>query len=226
MTGAGSPPPAAGKGLVEAAHFCYLVAHVPFGHYTVKTDHLALLGSSHRYVVFWGWEWEGCFPGDWFSPCWVSRFPFSCVNSATASPLFWVFSMQGSGQGGAQWVLHHTSRGPQAPVLLPRTVLLCLWGVLCPSDHWVAPWLHDQRSPLLTCLSSQGGLPLCYAALGLSQSRPWAELEIGGSLCLLLTPLHWLGAQATPSPTCYLFFAGHHIGLFTQKDLNNPIGSK
>uniref|UniRef100_A0A673UVN1 Protein transport protein sec16 n=1 Tax=Suricata suricatta TaxID=37032 RepID=A0A673UVN1_SURSU len=37
----------AGKGLVEAAHFCYLVAHVPFGHYTMKTDHLALLGSSH-----------------------------------------------------------------------------------------------------------------------------------------------------------------------------------
>ncbi|CAO2637365.1 Protein transport protein Sec16B [Lemmus lemmus] len=37
----------AGKGLVEAAHFCYLTAHVPFGHYTVKTDHLALLGSNH-----------------------------------------------------------------------------------------------------------------------------------------------------------------------------------
>uniref|UniRef100_A0A8D0JKV7 Protein transport protein sec16 n=1 Tax=Sus scrofa TaxID=9823 RepID=A0A8D0JKV7_PIG len=37
----------AGKGLVEAAHFCYLMAHVPFGYYTVKTDHLALLGSSH-----------------------------------------------------------------------------------------------------------------------------------------------------------------------------------
>ncbi|XP_006867162.1 PREDICTED: protein transport protein Sec16B [Chrysochloris asiatica] len=38
----------AGKGLVEAAHFCYLVAHMPFGYYTVKTDHLTLLGSSHR----------------------------------------------------------------------------------------------------------------------------------------------------------------------------------
>ncbi|KAI4563470.1 hypothetical protein MJT46_019826, partial [Ovis ammon polii x Ovis aries] len=38
----------AGKGLVEAAHFCYLMAHVPFGYYTVKTDYLALLGSSHR----------------------------------------------------------------------------------------------------------------------------------------------------------------------------------
>ncbi|XP_074164548.1 protein transport protein Sec16B isoform X1 [Sminthopsis crassicaudata] len=37
----------AGKGLLEAAHFCYLMAHMPFGHYTVKTDHLVLLGSSH-----------------------------------------------------------------------------------------------------------------------------------------------------------------------------------
>ncbi|XP_043820638.1 protein transport protein Sec16B isoform X2 [Dromiciops gliroides] len=37
----------AGKGLLEAAHFCYLMAHLPFGHYTVKTDHLVLLGSSH-----------------------------------------------------------------------------------------------------------------------------------------------------------------------------------
>ncbi|MBZ3887469.1 Protein transport protein Sec16B [Sciurus carolinensis] len=37
----------AGKGLVAAAHFCYLMAHEPFGLYTVKTDHLALLGSSH-----------------------------------------------------------------------------------------------------------------------------------------------------------------------------------
>ncbi|KAM7054103.1 protein transport protein Sec16B isoform 7-T12 [Molossus nigricans] len=42
----------AGKGLVEAAHFCYVMAHVPFGHYTVKTDHLALLGSSHS-QEFW-----------------------------------------------------------------------------------------------------------------------------------------------------------------------------
>ncbi|XP_016049201.2 protein transport protein Sec16B isoform X1 [Erinaceus europaeus] len=42
----------AGKGLLEAAHFCYLMAHVPFGYYTVKTDHLALLGSSHS-QEFW-----------------------------------------------------------------------------------------------------------------------------------------------------------------------------
>uniref|UniRef100_A0A1U8BR35 Protein transport protein sec16 n=1 Tax=Mesocricetus auratus TaxID=10036 RepID=A0A1U8BR35_MESAU len=37
----------AGKGLVEAAHFCYLMAQAPFGHYTAKTDLLALLGSNH-----------------------------------------------------------------------------------------------------------------------------------------------------------------------------------
>ncbi|XP_054977196.1 protein transport protein Sec16B [Sorex araneus] len=37
----------ASKGLVEAAHFCYLMAHVPFGYYPVKTDPLVLLGSSH-----------------------------------------------------------------------------------------------------------------------------------------------------------------------------------
>lgn len=37
----------AGKGLVAAAHFCYLMAPVPFGHYTVKTDHLTLVGSNH-----------------------------------------------------------------------------------------------------------------------------------------------------------------------------------
>ncbi|XP_044530826.1 protein transport protein Sec16B [Gracilinanus agilis] len=38
---------ATGKGQLEAAHFCYLMAHMPFGHYSVKTDHLVLLGSSH-----------------------------------------------------------------------------------------------------------------------------------------------------------------------------------
>ncbi|XP_015744071.1 protein transport protein Sec16B isoform X1 [Python bivittatus] len=36
----------AGKGLIEAAHFCYLMANVPFGHYRVQTDYMVLLGSS------------------------------------------------------------------------------------------------------------------------------------------------------------------------------------
>ncbi|XP_067388672.1 protein transport protein Sec16B isoform X2 [Emydura macquarii macquarii] len=44
----------AGRGLIEAAHFCYLMANVPFGQYGVKTDHMALLGSdpSQTFVQF------------------------------------------------------------------------------------------------------------------------------------------------------------------------------
>ncbi|XP_029473750.1 protein transport protein Sec16B-like isoform X2 [Rhinatrema bivittatum] len=37
----------AGKGLIEAAHCCYLMANVAFGHYNVRTHSLILLGSSH-----------------------------------------------------------------------------------------------------------------------------------------------------------------------------------
>ncbi|XP_074858745.1 protein transport protein Sec16B isoform X1 [Carettochelys insculpta] len=36
----------AGRGFIEAAHFCYLMANIPFGHYGVKTDRMALLGSD------------------------------------------------------------------------------------------------------------------------------------------------------------------------------------
>nr|XP_021401582.1 protein transport protein Sec16B isoform X2 [Lonchura striata domestica] len=38
----------ASKGSVEAAHFCYLMADVPFGYFGSKADRMALLGSSHR----------------------------------------------------------------------------------------------------------------------------------------------------------------------------------
>ncbi|NXX47643.1 SC16B protein, partial [Tricholaema leucomelas] len=38
----------AGKGAVEAAHFCYLMADIPFGYFGSKADRMALLGSSHR----------------------------------------------------------------------------------------------------------------------------------------------------------------------------------
>ncbi|NWY49605.1 SC16B protein, partial [Chionis minor] len=38
----------AGRGAVEAAHFCYLMADIPFGYFGVKADRMALLGSNHR----------------------------------------------------------------------------------------------------------------------------------------------------------------------------------
>ncbi|KAM6264823.1 protein transport protein Sec16B-like isoform 4-T5 [Spheniscus humboldti] len=38
----------AGRGAVEAAHFCYLMADTPFSYFGAKADRMALLGSSHR----------------------------------------------------------------------------------------------------------------------------------------------------------------------------------
>ncbi|XP_041889877.1 protein transport protein Sec16B-like [Corvus kubaryi] len=38
----------ASKGAVEAAHFCYLMADIPFGYFGAKADRMALLGSSRR----------------------------------------------------------------------------------------------------------------------------------------------------------------------------------
>lgn len=37
----------AGRGAVEAAHFCYLMADIPFGYFGAKADRMVLLGSSH-----------------------------------------------------------------------------------------------------------------------------------------------------------------------------------
>ncbi|XP_077188604.1 protein transport protein Sec16B isoform X2 [Paroedura picta] len=42
----------AGKGFTEAAHFCYLMGNVPFGHFGVKThQHLVLLGSNQSQAL-------------------------------------------------------------------------------------------------------------------------------------------------------------------------------
>ncbi|NXA42102.1 SC16B protein, partial [Eudromia elegans] len=38
----------AGRGLTEAAHFCYLMVDIPFGYFGEKANCMALLGSSHR----------------------------------------------------------------------------------------------------------------------------------------------------------------------------------
>ncbi|KFZ67429.1 Protein transport protein Sec16B, partial [Podiceps cristatus] len=38
----------AGMGAIEAAHFCYLMADIPFSYFGAKADRMALLGSSHR----------------------------------------------------------------------------------------------------------------------------------------------------------------------------------
>lgn len=39
---------AASKGLIDAAHFCYLMAQVGLGVYTKKSTKMVLIGSNHR----------------------------------------------------------------------------------------------------------------------------------------------------------------------------------
>lgn len=39
---------AASKGLIDAAHFCYLMAQVGLGFFTKKSTKMVLIGSNHR----------------------------------------------------------------------------------------------------------------------------------------------------------------------------------
>lgn len=158
---------------MEAAHFCYLMAHVPFGHYTVKTDHLALLGSSHRYVTFWG---EGTFSRGLFQSLLSFTAPFlifSCESELPPVPSSGVFG-RGLGKELAHGCSSHRRGlcGKQRPV-----------GVLCASGHLVTPWLHDQGLSLIHV--SVRALPLaCCLALG-SPGQNWKVEEV----CLASAPL-------------------------------------
>lgn len=62
-------PRAASKGLVHAAHVCYLTASVPFGGFMQKADRLVLLGSSHR----------------WAAPAWIGHLSFLHLLSVSES---------------------------------------------------------------------------------------------------------------------------------------------
>lgn len=135
VTGA-CPPPAAGKGLVEAAHFCYLMAHVPFGYYTVKTDHLALLGSSHRYVIWGKGNRKDVFWG------------ISLALVGLHSSIFWCeFQLPPVPSSGV--VFCRARRCPAGAASHHQVAFRGNWCpcvVLCTSGHLVAPWVHDQGS--------------------------------------------------------------------------------
>ena len=126
-------PPTAGKGLVEAAHFCYLMAHVPFGYYTVKTDYLALLGSSHRYASLLGdREWGGRLPGDWVSPSWVSWLPFSMVSCEFSAAADGFSAQVGSGLRDARKSAASHCQGSSGPDLAPGSYELGPVGCIVP----------------------------------------------------------------------------------------------
>ncbi|KAM6199871.1 protein transport protein Sec16B-like [Sarcoramphus papa] len=73
----------AGKGAVEAAHFCYLMADIPFGYFGVKADRMALLGSNH-------WR-SPSLPGRRLSSGWKSSSTASSYDSLnpSCSPSRW-----------------------------------------------------------------------------------------------------------------------------------------
>lgn len=71
----------ASKGLLDAAHFCYLMAQVGFGVYTRKTTKLVLIGSNHRFGFFFlmqNWKLNG------FRD-WVALLPLSSLVTS----VFW-----------------------------------------------------------------------------------------------------------------------------------------
>lgn len=71
----------AGRGLIEAAHFCFLMANVPFGHYGVKTDRMALLGSDPSQPFAQFATTESILRMEIFEYCQTLRHPKSFIPS-------------------------------------------------------------------------------------------------------------------------------------------------
>ncbi|XP_069336352.1 protein transport protein Sec16B isoform X3 [Eulemur rufifrons] len=137
----------AGKGLVEAAHFCYLTAHRPFGYYTVKTDHLVLLGSSHS-QEFWKFATtEAMQRTEIFEYCQMLGHPKSFIPSFQVYKLLYASRL--ADYGLVSQALHYCeaigvailSQGESShPVLLVELIKL-----MAGFDHVCTPGRDKQR---------------------------------------------------------------------------------
>ncbi|XP_031242187.1 protein transport protein Sec16B isoform X3 [Mastomys coucha] len=121
----------AGKGLVEASHFCYLMAHVPFGHYTVKTDHLALVGSNHSQEFLKFATIEAIQRTEIFEYCQMLGRPKSFIPSFQVYKLLYASRL--ADYGLASQALHYceaigaavlSQEGSSHPVLLAELIKL------------------------------------------------------------------------------------------------------
>ncbi|KAL6087792.1 hypothetical protein STEG23_005159, partial [Scotinomys teguina] len=142
----------AGKGLVEAAHFCYLMAHVPFGHYTVKTDHLALLGSNHSQEFLKFATIEAIQRTEIFEYCQMLGRPKSFIPSFQVYKLLYASRL--ADYGLASQALHYceaigeavlSQGGGSHPVLLAELIKLA--EKLKLSDPLVLERRHGDRDP-------------------------------------------------------------------------------
>ncbi|XP_043941668.1 protein transport protein Sec16B-like [Protopterus annectens] len=77
----------ASKGQIDAAHFCYLMADIPFGNYGIKTDKLVLLGCNHR-LPFYRFALHGMIQRtEILEYCW------SLARSGSCIPTFQVYKL-------------------------------------------------------------------------------------------------------------------------------------
>lgn len=191
---------------MEAAHFCYLMAHVPFGHYTVKTDHLALLGSSHRYVMLWGKEAGRTFSRGLFEPLLGFMAPFSIFLCE-----FHLLLLLSSGglfcKGPGREVPSGcciTPTGGFRPQSCSPKLCLCSFGVYC--APLTTGWHPGSMSGGHLVHQGEGGLGLCarqpWAWLRVSPGQNWKLEEV---YAYSLHPYTDLVHKLLKVP-CYLFY--------------------
>ncbi|NXE49395.1 SC16B protein, partial [Casuarius casuarius] len=119
----------AGRGLTEAAHFCYLMADIPFGYFGEKTDRMALLGSSHRQVFAQFARTEVIQRMEIFEYCQQLRQPKACLLSFQVYKL--IYASRLVDYGLPAQALHYCEKiatvllgqGPASHPMLARQVM-------------------------------------------------------------------------------------------------------
>ncbi|XP_077784352.1 protein transport protein Sec16B isoform X2 [Podarcis muralis] len=152
----------AGKGLTEAAHLCYLVADVPFGHYGVKTDRMVLLGSSQSQTFAQFARTEGIHRTEIFEYCQLLRSPQAFIPSFQVYKLVYASRLVDCGLPAQ--ALHYCEAAATAllaqkqntyPVLLEQVIKLaerlklsdpCLLEKPGQEATWEPAWLSELRT--------------------------------------------------------------------------------
>ncbi|KAK2497238.1 hypothetical protein MC885_012856 [Smutsia gigantea] len=201
----------AAKGLVEAAHFCYLVAHVPFGHYMVKTDHLVLLGSSHSQEFLKFATTEAIQRTEIFEYCQMLGRPKSFIPSFQVYKLLYASRL--ADYGLASQALHYCeavgtavlSQGESShPVLLVELIKLA--EKLKLSDPLVLEQRRGARDAEPDWL------------LRLQRWLTELEQEVAGDTADLRSHSDILGARGTAENTSYQEPSGHPGNLEDLRD--------
>ncbi|KAL8178047.1 UNVERIFIED_CONTAM: Protein transport protein Sec16B, partial [Gekko kuhli] len=151
----------AGKGLMEAAHFCYLMGNVPLGHSGVKTHHhMGLLGSSQSQALAQFVRLEDIHRTEIFEYCQLLGSPKAFIPSFQVYKL--IYATRLADYGLTAQALHYcegagmallAQNGNTNPILLEQ-VIKTVWKsrMRLPSRRLatpeVLPWCDDSASGL------------------------------------------------------------------------------